>query len=110
MDTFIQKKGFQRHCSLKANHLQPFQFNEHADTNYMKGFIAIFKCTKVKVDVELYNYYLRNGLLDQTHTMGESKATCYQSCLILLHRCTVSTREMGTLSDEKQAQMVTCVF
>lgn len=72
MEMFIEKI-FRKHCSLRANHLQLFQFNERANTNYMKGFIAIFKCTKVKVDAQLYNYHLRNGLLDRAHTMGESK-------------------------------------
>ena len=62
---------FQKYCNLRANHFWPFTFNKATNTNYMKSFIAIFKCTKVKVNAELFNYYLRNGLLDPNHTMGK---------------------------------------
>lgn len=69
METFVGP-SFLQYCSLKANHIHPFAFNEDANASYMKRYIAVFKRTKVKVPANIYNYYLKNGLLDRTHTMG----------------------------------------
>lgn len=49
----------------------PFEFNEDSNRHYMQHYIDVFRRCSVQVPKELYMKYLKKGLLDSRHTIGE---------------------------------------
>ncbi|KAL0567461.1 hypothetical protein V5O48_014533 [Marasmius crinis-equi] len=58
--------------SCRMNTTNPFDFNWKADTDYGNRCVKVFRRAYVGVKVPLFNYLLKNGLLDPQHTMGTS--------------------------------------
>ena len=49
----------------------PLEFHEDSNCHYMQSYIDIFQHCRIQVPKELYMKYVKKGLLDHRHTIGE---------------------------------------
>lgn len=68
----FRSDAFRKQCCGKANSLNAFDYNYTAGSNYYSSEVLVFRKHTVRVPKELYNTYIRDGLLDDAHTMGKS--------------------------------------
>ncbi|EDR01612.1 uncharacterized protein LACBIDRAFT_310678 [Laccaria bicolor S238N-H82] len=66
-----QSADFLKRCGMSTNSSNPFAFNTTSDRNYTAGFIWVFRKAFVKIPQDLYNQYLREGLFNPTHKIGD---------------------------------------
>ena len=62
-------KAMGSNCVL--GRVNPFEFNEDSNRHYMHHYIDVFRHCSVQVPKELYIKYLKKGLLDSRHIIGE---------------------------------------
>ncbi|KDR69513.1 hypothetical protein GALMADRAFT_77437, partial [Galerina marginata CBS 339.88] len=60
----------------------PFRFNEDSNRHYMQSYIDFFRRCSAKISKDLYQKYLRRGLLDTHHTIGEWLLFSFQLYLL----------------------------
>lgn len=59
-------------ASSVPNTNNPFSFNNHFNTEFLSKWILVYKRSKAKVPIPLYNDLLNQGLLDENHVIGEN--------------------------------------
>jgi len=64
-------EDFYRWVCGEVNSTNPFAYNYTAAHNYYLSYLYIFRKKRVQIFRELYNEYIRQGLLDPDHVMGE---------------------------------------
>ncbi|KAK6975071.1 hypothetical protein R3P38DRAFT_565437 [Favolaschia claudopus] len=69
MAKFASKTYFAR-CGGTPNTGNPFSFNLTSDTNFLRGFVQVYRKEEARVPAELYDLYQSRGLLDPNHTIG----------------------------------------
>ena len=71
LSQFSTKKFFDRVTSFSvASANNPFAFQERANQKYMKHYILVFRRERAMVSIDLYDKYLKLGLLDENHIIG----------------------------------------
>ncbi|KII83447.1 hypothetical protein PLICRDRAFT_119413 [Plicaturopsis crispa FD-325 SS-3] len=70
MDRFTSR-SFLDDVSAVSNSPNPFAFNERSNDRYIQQYIDVFRRTKALVPSELYNSYMRQGLFDPDHIIGQ---------------------------------------
>ena len=58
-------------ASCRLNQENTFEFHEHAGWTYMHSHVDVFWCCGRKVLEALYVKYIKQGLLDPQHIIGE---------------------------------------
>ncbi|KAK6971440.1 hypothetical protein R3P38DRAFT_3142740 [Favolaschia claudopus] len=53
-----------------ASKTNPFSFNLTSDTNFLRGYVQVYRKEEVRVPAALYDLYQSRGLLDPNHTIG----------------------------------------
>ncbi|KAI0325881.1 hypothetical protein GY45DRAFT_1259994, partial [Cubamyces sp. BRFM 1775] len=66
-------------CLSTPNQLSPLYYNYTSDDNYLNHYLRVFRKCVVRMDREEYNRFIRLGLLDPSHTIGECRS------LLLVH-------------------------
>ncbi|KAK7001753.1 hypothetical protein R3P38DRAFT_3044301 [Favolaschia claudopus] len=69
MAKFSSKTYFAR-CGSTPNTRNPFSFNLTSDTNFLRGYVQVYRKEEARVPAALYDLYQSRGLLDPQHTMG----------------------------------------
>ncbi|KAK6968903.1 hypothetical protein R3P38DRAFT_3244480 [Favolaschia claudopus] len=57
-------------CGGTPNTSNPFSFNLTSDTNFLRGYVQVYRKEEVRVPAALYDLYQSRGLLDPNHTIG----------------------------------------
>ncbi|KAK7050766.1 hypothetical protein R3P38DRAFT_2687100 [Favolaschia claudopus] len=71
--TFMAKfssKTYVARCGGTPNTGNPFSFNLTSDTNFLRGFVQVYRKEEVRVPATLYDLYQSRGLLDAQHIIG----------------------------------------
>ncbi|EDR13070.1 uncharacterized protein LACBIDRAFT_322494 [Laccaria bicolor S238N-H82] len=72
LDWFVQEEYYKpMAASCGVDQENPFEFNEDSNWKYLHPFIDVFQHCSVQVPKDLYLKYLEEGLLDQSHTIGQ---------------------------------------
>ena len=66
-----RSQKFIRRCGMLPNSSNPFAFNTTSNHNYITGYIWVFRKRYVQMKGTLNNEYLKLGLFDEQHTIGE---------------------------------------
>jgi len=88
----------------------PFEFHENSNRHYMQSYIDVFRRCSVQVPKELYVKYLKKGLLDHRHTIGEafsifdSHPSLKVFCL-LSTQANLTTATLWSISSKEMLQM-----
>ncbi|KAK6972295.1 hypothetical protein R3P38DRAFT_3483213 [Favolaschia claudopus] len=69
MSKFASKTYFSR-CGGTPNTGNPFSFNLTSDTNFLRGYVQVYRKEEVRAPAALYDLYQSRGLLDPNHTIG----------------------------------------
>ncbi|EDR13062.1 uncharacterized protein LACBIDRAFT_308491 [Laccaria bicolor S238N-H82] len=72
LDQFVQEEYYKpmaASCGVVQENI--FEFNEDSNQKYLHSFVDVFRCCSVQVPKYLYLKYLEEGLLDQSHTIGQ---------------------------------------
>ncbi|PPQ78598.1 hypothetical protein CVT26_005316 [Gymnopilus dilepis] len=62
---------FLSRASSVPNTNNPLAFNEHLNTLYLRKYVKVYRRRMAVVPRELYNKYVKLGLLDPNHTIGQ---------------------------------------
>jgi len=96
---------FLKRTACACNHDNPFSFNESNNSNYISTYIHVFRRTSVLVPHDLYNQYMKQGLLDKNHTIGEREAYFYLLRVTIdcrwPRRTAISRRKMEVVEDRQ---------
>ncbi|KAJ6539815.1 hypothetical protein DFH09DRAFT_929930 [Mycena vulgaris] len=69
MATFTSPVYLQR-CAGRPNSNNPFIFHEVSNTNFLRGFVRVYRKLEVQIEATLYDVYQSRGLFDPTHKIG----------------------------------------
>ena len=64
-------KEFCEDCLAIPNLASVFSFNRLSNARYMRHYLWVFRKSETDMQVDLYNEYVRRGLLDSSHIIGE---------------------------------------
>ncbi|RDB22952.1 hypothetical protein Hypma_009804 [Hypsizygus marmoreus] len=67
----FQSSRFLKRVSSTTNSQNPFAFNKKSHKDYLSSHIDVFRRVSVLMKKDTYNAYAKQGLFDESHTIGE---------------------------------------